>query len=409
MLYQAYQAHQDVLAPMRLFAEAVHSLLDPRWLGGSALLRGAAAALDMFSNGGIRHERPAFGIDRVTVAGAEVSVAEETVAIDPFCRLVRFRKAAGPEQPKLLVVAPLSGHFATLLRGTVATVLADHDVYVTDWVNARNVPVHYGRFGLDDMVELIVDYIRQLGPACHVMAVCQPSVPVLAAVSLMAAADDPCQPASMVLMGGPIDPDANPTEVNRFAQSHSLSWFEHVVISTVPARYPGAFRRVYPGFLQLAGFLSMNLDRHVEAHWRMFRHLVEGDGESAAAHRAFYDEYSSVMDLPADFYLQTIDRVFQRQDLAHGRFRVLGGAVDPGAIERTALMTVEGERDDICAVGQTVAAHRLCRNLAAAKQAHHMQPRVGHYGVFHGRRWQNEIYPKVAAFIRAHEPDRQSA
>ena len=306
-------------------------------------------------------------------------------------------KEGARDEPKLLMVAPLSGHFSTLLRGTVATVLPDHDVYLTDWINARNVPVQHGRFDLDDMIELIVGFIRQLGPGCHVMAVCQPSVPVLAAVSLLAAAGDPCQPASMVLMGGPIDPEANPTEVNRFAQKHSLGWLEHMVISTVPARYPGAYRRVYPGFLQLAGFLSMNLDRHVEAHWRMFRQLVEGDGEGAAATRAFYDEYTTVMDLPADFYLQTVDRVFQRHDLAHGRFRVRGEPVDPGAIERTALMTVEGERDDICAVGQTAAAHRLCRNLPPAKQAHHLQPAVGHYGVFHGRRWQGEIYPKVKA------------
>jgi poly(3-hydroxybutyrate) depolymerase len=234
------------------------------------------------------------------------------------------------------------------------------------------------------------------------MAVCQPSVPVLAAVSLMAAGDDPAQPASMVLMGGPIDPEANPTEVNRFAQSHSLCWFEQMVITIVPARYPGAFRRVYPGFLQLAGFLSMNPDRHIDAHWRMFRQLAEGDIDSAAAARAFYDEYSSVMDLPAEFYLQTVERVFQRHDLAHGTFRVHGEPVDPGAIERTALMTVEGERDDICAVGQTVAAQELCRNLASAKKAHHLQLNVGHYGVFNGGRWRNEIYPKIGAFIRAH-------
>jgi poly(3-hydroxybutyrate) depolymerase len=409
MLYYAYEAQRDMLAPFRLFAETAYSLLDPRWFGGSALLRSAAAALNMFSNGGIRHERPAFGIDRVGISGSDVAVTEEVVAVHPFCRLVHFRKAAAPEQPKLLVVAPLSGHFATLLRGTVATVLPDHDVYITDWVNARNVPVQYGRFGLDDEIALLIDHIRRLGPGAHVLAVCQPSVPVLAAVSLLAAANDPCQPASMVLMGGPVDPDANPTEVNRFAQSHSLAWFEHMVITTVPARYPGAFRSVYPGFLQLAGFVSMNFDRHVEAHWRMFRHLAEGDGESAATTRAFYDEYCSVMDLPADFYLETVDRVFQRRDLAHGHFRVRGEAVDPGAIEHTALMTVEGERDDICAVGQTVAAHRLCRNLAAAKRAHHLQPRVGHYGVFHGRRWQDEIYPRVAAFIRQHDHGRDEA
>jgi poly(3-hydroxybutyrate) depolymerase len=407
MLYQAYQAQCDALAPARLFADSARNLLDLTcpWLAGLPVVRSTAAALDMFLNGGVRHERPDFGIDRVVVDGAEVAVTEEAVPAHPFCRLLHFRKAVALDQPKLLMVAPLSGHFATLLRGTVAAALPDHDVYLTDWVNARNVPVQYGRFGLDDMIELIVDFIQRLGPGCHVMAVCQPSVPVLAAVSLMAASGDPCQPASMVLMGGPIDPDANPTEVNRFAQAHSLAWFENMVITTVPGRYPGAFRRVYPGFLQLAGFLSMNFDRHVEAHWRMFRQLVAGDAESAAgaaATRRFYDEYSTVMDLPADFYLQTVDRVFQRQDLAHGTFRVAGAPVDPGAIEKTALMTVEGERDDICAVGQTVAAHRLCRNLPEAKQAHLMQPDVGHYGVFHGRRWQNEIYPQVRDFIRTH-------
>ena len=404
MLYYAYQAHCDVLAPLRLFAEAARDFLGQPWFGAGdlPLVRGTAAALSLFSDTRLWHARPAFGLDHVTIEGADVAISEEVVAEHPFCRLLHFRKHAALDQPKLLVVAPLSGHFATLLRGTIATALVDHDIYLTDWVNARNVALRHGRFGLDDMIDLIVDFIRLLGPGGHIMAVCQPAVPVLAAVSLMAAADDPCQPRSMVLMGGPIDPDANPTEVNRFAQSHSLAWFEHMVITTVPARYPGAFRRVYPGFLQLAGFISMNLDRHVEAHWQMFRQLTEGDGEGAAATRAFYDEYSTVMDLPADFYLHTIDRVFQRHDLAHGQFRVHGELVDPGAIRRTALLTVEGERDDVCAVGQTVAAHELCRNLAASKHAHHLQQGVGHYGVFHGRRWQTETYPKVAEFIRAH-------
>jgi poly(3-hydroxybutyrate) depolymerase len=404
MLYYAYQAQCDVLAPVRLFADVARDLLDQPWpgVGDLPLVRGAVAAMSLFSRTRLSHERPDFGIDRVSIDGAEIAVSEEAVAVHPFCRLVHFRKVAALDQPKLLMVAPLSGHFATLLRGTIATALPDHDVYLTDWVNARNVPVQHGRFGLDDEIELIIDFIHRLGPGVHVMAVCQPSVPVLAAVSLMAACGDPCQPRSMVLMGGPIDPDANPTEVNRFAGSHSLCWFEHMVITTVPARYPGAFRRVYPGFLQLAGFLSMNPDRHIDAHWRMFRQLAAGDGGSAAATRAFYDEYSTVMDLPADFYLETMDRVFQRQDLAHGRFRVRGLPVDPGAIEETALMTVEGERDDICAPGQTVAAHDLCRNLAPAKKTHHLQLNVGHYGVFHGRRWQNEIYPKVRDFIRQH-------
>jgi poly(3-hydroxybutyrate) depolymerase len=405
MLYDAYQAQCDALAPWRLAADATRDLLDQPWLGFGQLplVRNASAALNLFADTRLRHEHPGFGIDRVTAKGRELGVTEETAASHPFCRLLHFKKAAALEQPRLLLVAPLSGHFATLLRGTVETMLPDHDVYLTDWINARNVPLTHGSFGFDDMIDLIISFLQQLGPGCHVMAVCQPAVPVLAAVALMAAAGDPCQPASMVLMGGPIDPAANPTEVNRFAEQHSLAWFETMVITRVPARYPGAFRRVYPGFLQLAGFISMNLDRHVEAHWKMFRQLAEGDGEAAAPARAFYDEYSSVMDLPADFYLQTVDRVFQRHALARGALRVHGDLVDPGAIRKTALMTVEGEKDDVCAVGQTVAAHALCHNLAPAKRAHHLQPAVGHYGVFNGRRWQTETYPKVGAFIRQHD------
>ncbi len=404
MLYYAYQAQCDALAPFRLLAETARRVIDQPWplVGDLPFARSAAAALDLWSGTRLYHERAPFGIDRVAVDGSEVAVTEEAVALRPFCRLVHFKKDAPLDQPKVLIVAPLSGHFATLLRGTVATMLPGHDVYLTDWINARNVPLGDGSFGLDDEIRLIIDFIRRLGPGSHVMAVCQPAVPVMAAVALMAAANDPCQPATMVLMGGPIDPSANPTEVNRFAKAHSLCWFEHMVITTVPARYPGGFRRVYPGFLQLAGFLSMNPDRHIDAHWRMFRQLAEGDGASAAATRAFYDEYSTVMDLTAEFYLDTVERVFQREDLAHGTFAVGGDMVDPGAIEKTALLTVEGERDDICAVGQTIAAHRLCRNLAPAKQAHHLQLGVGHYGVFNGRRWQNETYPRVAEFIRAH-------
>jgi poly(3-hydroxybutyrate) depolymerase len=403
MLYHAYQAQSDVLAPVRIMAEALSGIFDQRWPGIGDLpgMRHAAAAMTMLSRAGLSHVRPEFGIASVTVDGAEVPVTEEITAVRPFCTLLHFRKAVTRDEPKLLVVAPMSGHFATLLRGTIATVLQDHDVYVTDWHNARNVPLSAGPYGLDDFVEEISGFIRLLGPDLHVMAVCQPSVPVLAAVSLLAAANDPCQPASMVLMGGPIDPAANPTEVNRFADTHSLGWFERMVITTVPERFPGACRRVYPGFLQLAGFLSMNLERHVSAHWGMFRHLVQGDGESAAATAAFYDEYTAVMDLPAEFYLDTMVRVFHDRDLMHGRFRVRGEIVDPGAITKTALMTVEGERDDICAPGQTVAAHELCRNLAPAKHAHHLQVAVGHFGVFHGRRWQTEIYPKVRDFIRA--------
>ena len=403
MLYYAYQAQRDAFTSVQLIAEAFRGILEPHWpvFGDLPMVRQAAAAMNMLSHAGISHEHPPFGIDHVTIDGAAVPVTEEIAVSTPFCDLLHFRKDGSQDQPKLLMVAPLSGHFSTLLRGTVATALPDHDVYLTDWINARSVALRHGRFGLDDFVDVIIQFIRHLGPNLHVMAVCQPSVPVLAAVSMLAAGNDPCQPASMVLMGGPVDPAANPTEVNHFAESHSLAWFERTVVDTVPARFPGAFRRVYPGFLQLAGFLSMNLDRHVSAHWDMFRNLVKGDGQGAAATRAFYDEYTSVMDLPADFYLETLQRVFQDQDLMHGRFRVHGDLIDPGAIEKTALMTVEGERDDVCAVGQTVAAHRLCRNLAAAKQTHRLQLGVGHYGVFNGRRWQNETYPTVRDFIRA--------
>ena len=403
MLYDTYQVHSDVLAPIRLAAEFFRGVLTQPWplIKDAPLVRGAAAAMELLSNAGMSHDRPDFGIRSVKTDRKDVSVTEEVVATHPFCELLHFRKDGTQDDPTALVVAPLSGHFSTLLRGTVQTLLPEHNVYLTDWQNSRNVSLLHGRFDLDDFVDLVIRFIRLLGPAIHVIAVCQPSVPVLAAVSLMAAAGDPCQPASMVLMGGPIDPRANPTEVTRFAMAHSLEWFDRTVITTVPARYPGAFRRVYPGFLQLAGFLSMNLDRHVSAHWSMFHNLVKGDGDSAAATRAFYKEYSSVMDLPADFYLQTIKRVFHNHDLPQGRFRVRCNLVEPAAVERTALMTVEGERDDICAVGQTVAAHALCTGIPPAKKAHHLQLKVGHFGVFHGRRWQTETYPRVREFIRA--------
>ena len=403
MLYDAYQTQNDIFGPVRLMAGTAHDWLCNQWppIGDLPCVRNAAAAMELLSHAGMSHERPDFGIRSVTIDGKEITVSEEVVVSESFCNLLHFRKDWAREEPTVLVVAPLSGHFPTLLRGTVETLLNDHNVYLTDWANARDVPMLHGRFNLDDFVELLIRFTRLLGPHIHVIAVCQPSVPVLAAVSLMAAAGDPCQPASMVLMGGPIDTRVNPTEVNRFAEAHTLDWFERTVITTVPARYPGAFRRVYPGFLQLAGFLSMNFDRHVSAHWTMYRDLAAGNSDSAAATRAFYNEYSAVMDLPADFYLQTIDRVFHRHDLPQGRFRVRADLVAPATIERTALMTVEGENDDVCGPGQTVAAHTLCTGIAPAKKTHHLQLKVGHYGVFHGRRWRNETYPKVKSFIRA--------
>lgn len=403
MLYAAYQAHVDAFAPLRLMAEAARGWFAHPWpvVGGHPMARSLAAACELISRAGISHRRPAFDLRETMVAGRSVAVREEAVRQHPFCTLLHFRKEIAVEQPRVLVVAPLSGHFPTLLRGTVASLLPEHDVYITDWINARNVPLLHGRFDLDDYIDLVIDHLRVIGPGAHVIAVCQPSVPVLAAVSLMQADGDAAAPASMVLMGGPIDTRANPTAVSRFGESHSLDWFERHLISPVPARHPGAFRRVYPGFLQLIGFVSMNLDRHVSAHTELFRNLVRGDGEGARATKAFYDEYLSVMDLPADFYLQTVQRVFQGHALATDRFVSRGRKVEPAAITKTALLCVEGENDDICAPGQTRAALELCGGIPASRKAHHVQPRVGHYGVFNGRRWREEIFPKVRDFIRA--------
>ncbi len=403
MLYQAYQAHSDAFAPFRLIARAGQEFFNHPWFAfrDHPALRHAAATCEMISRVGMSHRRPEFGIATTLVDGQSVAVHEEAVEQTPFCTLLHFRKEIAVAQPRLLLVAPLSGHFATLLRGTVETLLPDHDVYVTDWINARAVPLRHGLFDLDDHIDLMMAFMRRLGPDLNVVAVCQPSVPVLVAAALMAQADERAQPQTLVLMGGPIDTHANPTQVSRFAEAHSLPWLERHVIDTVPMRHPGAFRRVYPGFLQLAGFLSMNLDRHVNAHVELFRHLVEGDGESATATRKFYDEYASVMDLPADFYLQTIDRIFHRQDLAHGSFVSRGRLVEPAAIERTAVFMVEGENDDICAVGQTAAAKSLLTGLPDSKKPHYVQPGVGHYGVFNGSRWRKIIYPKIRDFIRA--------
>ena len=402
MLYQAYQVHSDVFAPFRWGARASQDFLNHPWLAfrDHPLLRHAAAACELISRAGISHRRPDFGLRDTRIGDAIAPVSEVTVEHTPFCDLLHFRKEMAVEQPRVLLVAPLSGHFATLLRGTVEALLPDHDVYVTDWINARNVPLRHGRFDLDDHIDLMMAFMKKLAPDLHVIAVCQPSVPVLAAVSLLAQMNDPAQPKTLTLMGGPIDTHANPTKVSRFAEAHMLPWLERHVIDTVPMRHPGAFRRVYPGFLQLAGFLSMNIGRHVTAHIELFRNLVEGDETGAAATKKFYDEYGSVMDLPADFYLQTIDRVFHRRDLAHGSFVSRGRLVEPGAIARTAVFLVEGENDDICGVGQTAAAEPLLTGLPKKKKPYYMQPGVGHYGVFNGSRWRKQIYPKIRDFIR---------
>ena len=403
MLYQLHEMQHLAWAPARVAAEATLQLFRHPMMPAAytSYGRAVAAACEVFERVTRRHRKPGFGLDMTTCDGWDIEVVEEVVLEHPFCELVHFKRNVSRDDPRVLLVAPLSGHFATLLRDTVRALLPEHDVYVTDWTDAREVPLRLGTFDLDDYIDYVIHFLQFLGPGTHVMAVCQPSVPVLAAASLMAAAGDPAQPRSMTLMGGPIDTRRAPTKVNQLAVTRPLSWFEQSVVDTVPGTYPGFMRRVYPGFIQLTGFMSMNLDRHVGAHMQLFEHLVRGDGESAAAHRRFYDEYLSVMDLPAEYYLQTVRSVFQEHALPQGRLKWRGERVEPAAIRDTGLMTVEGELDDISGVGQTEAAHDLCSAIPADRRRHLLQKGVGHYGIFNGRRWRNEILPEVRDFIRA--------
>ena len=362
------------------------------------------ASLEMFERVTRRYGKPAFDIVETVVKGKTVPVSEYELLKKPFCSLIHFRKEwpKGARPAKLdnvLIVAPMSGHYATLLRGTVEAMLPHADVYITDWLDARHAPLTAGTFDLDDYIDYLIEMFHELGPGAHVMAVCQPSVPVLAAVSVMSDNDDPCVPKSMILMGGPIDTRRNPTAVNALAVRRGTDWFRRNVIVKVPFPQEGAFRDVYPGFMQLTGFMTMNLDRHIDAHRELFWHLVDGDGDSAEKHREFYDEYMSVMDLTAEFYLQTVEKVFVRQDLARGTFHHRDKLVNPAAISKTALMTVEGEKDDISGVGQTQAAHVLCTSLPAKKRLHHLQKSVGHYGVFNGSRFRSEVVPRIVSFM----------
>jgi poly(3-hydroxybutyrate) depolymerase len=411
MLYHLYDFHYAWMAPLRLTAETLQHVFSHPALPMSytRLGRAIAAGSELFERATRRYPKPLFGLHETVIDGATVPVTIELAQQKTFCDLLHFRRDlprdplrdTGRDDPKVLVVAPLSGHYATLLRGTVAGLLPDHDVYITDWINASEVPLAEGRFDLDDYIDTVIDFVQQLGPDVHVIAVCQPSVPVLAAVALMAAAGDPAAPRSMTLMGGPIDTRVNPTKVNQVAMHRPIEWFERTVVTQVPASYPGFMRRVYPGFLQLTGFMSMNLDRHVGSAMRHFQHLVRGDGDSAAAHRTFYDEYLAVMDLSAEFYLQTVKSAFIDHVLPRGLMVSRNRPVEPAAITRTALMTVEGELDDISGVGQTYAAHALCSGLAADKHRHLMQDGVGHFGIFNGKRWRTAILPQVRDFIRA--------
>lgn len=403
MIYQLYQAQADTMALVRALARTGSGLLRQFDFGilTPPLMRHAAAVCDMISDGRLTHSRPPFGITTVTIGRSEREVTEVVVDDTPFGSLLHFRKDTAIAQPRVLLVAPMSGHFATLLRGTVKTMLPEHDVYITDWKNARDVPAADGQFGVESFIEHVIRFLEKLGPGGHVMAVCQPAVAVLAAASVMAADGNPARPRSMTLMAGPIDTRIKPTSVSVMAKSHPIEWFEQNVIGTVPWRFKGAGRRVYPGFMQLSAFVSMNLDRHIGAHLGQFRALVSGNDQAAAAHRRFYNEYQAVMDLPAEFYLETVKRVFQDHDLPLGRFIYKGEVVRPAAIRRTAILTVEGEKDDICSNGQTLAALELCTGVPISLRQHHLQTGAGHYGVFSGRRWQNEVFPLVKRLIQA--------
>ena len=403
MLYQAYQTQNDLLAPFRLLAQSSSAAL---WLDQTegSLVRKMSAAMDVFSRLRLTHARPAYGITSVKVGERELAVTEESILTLPFGTLLRFKKdtpADLPYQPPVLLVAPLSGHFATLLRETARTLLQDHDVYITDWHNARDVGLNHGAFGLDDYIDHMIRFTETIGTGAHLVAVCQPCVAALAATAIMAEDNHPAQPRSLTLMAGPVDCRVNPTKVNELATSKPIEWFEKNLISRVPLPHAGFGRRVYPGFIQLSAFLSMNLDRHKTSFKDMYQHLVDGDVEKANVIRVFYDEYLAVNDLPAEFYLETVEKVFQTYDLPLGKLTYKDRVVNPGAIRRTALMTVEGERDDICAIGQTVAAQDLCTGIRPYMKTHHVQTGVGHYGVFSGRKWNQQIYPRVREMIHA--------
>ncbi len=412
MLYHLYELNQAALSPARAAADAYRLLfrnpLNPA--SYTALGRSAAAALELFERTTRRYRKPVWGIDQTEVKGRKVAVRERILISKPFCNFVHFEREVSAwrrhRDPKLLIVAPMAGHFSTLLRGTVRDLLPHYDIYVTEWQDARYVPRRAGPFDLDVYIDYIIEFLRFFRGNVHVMAVCQPTVPVFASVALMEAMGDRAVPRSMILMAGPIDVRENPTAVNRFAEGRTVDWFQRNVITQVPWPYPGVMRMVYPGFLQLSGFMGMNFDRHVTAHRDLFHNLIKGDGDSADKHREFYDEFLAVMDLTAEYYLQTIETVFLEHRLPKGQMVYRNRLVDPSKIQKVALMTVEGEMDDISGIGQTFAAQRLCTNLPDTLRAHHLQPGVGHYGVFNGSRFRAEIAPKIRTFIATHQRRR---
>jgi poly(3-hydroxybutyrate) depolymerase len=403
-LYQLREMQHAGMTPLHFMAEAGkvfyrNPLLPFNYTHAG---RQAAAASELLERITRQYGKPEFGLKTTLVNGKEVAVKQETVDVRPFCKLIHFKRDTKVHSPKLLIVAPMSGHHATLLRGTVEALLPHADVYITDWLDAREVPVFAGKFDLEDYMTYVMDFARMLAPDLHILAVCQPSVPVFAAAALMNANKDPLSPASITLIGGPIDTRESPTKVNQQAKEHSLHWYESQLITRVPLNHPGFMRRVYPGFVQLMSFISMNLERHIDSHLQFFNHLVEGDGEGAAAHKKFYDEYLSVIDLPAEFYLQCIDVVFQRHLLPKGEMTYKGEKIDPKAINKTAMLCLEGELDDISGVGQTKAAMALTKGLSASKKKYHMEPNVGHYGIFNGRKFKNHVVPVIVDFMKTH-------
>lgn len=407
MLYQLHELQRSLMTPLMQWADASSKLfsnpVSP--FAHTPFSQRIAAGYELMYRLGKDYEKPAFGITTTTVDGTEVAIHERTIVTKPFCRLLHFKKdadTAALNQPKVLLVAPLSGHHATLLRDTVRGLLPAHDVYITDWTDARMVPVSAGAFHLDDYIYYVQDFIRMLAPDLHVISVCQPTVPVLAAISLMASQKDDKLPKTMTMMGGPIDPRKSPTAVNDLATEKPFSWFENTVIYAVPANYPGYGRKVYPGFLQHAGFIAMNPGRHAQSHREFYQHLVQGDDEPAESHRQFYNEYNAVLDMPAEYYLETIKTVFQEFSLPKGTWEVGGQLVRPQDITTVALMTVEGELDDISGAGQTQAAHDLCSGIPDDMKQDFVAPKCGHYGIFSGRRWREIIAPKIGDFIKAH-------
>ncbi len=403
MLYEAYQAQQYFLAPWRAGADLMKTAFGDTNMGPAAnyMFRSFAAGAEVLSRAHAIHDRPAYGIEQVTVEGHPVKVHEEVALEMPFGNLVRFRKEGVKDQPRVLLVAPMAGHFPTLLRHTAQTLLADNDVYITDWKSGRDVPLSEGRFGTDEYIDHLMAFFAHIGPGAHGIAVCQPCPMLMAATALMAEDANAATPASLTLMAGPVDTSINPTKVNILANEHPVEWFERNLVTPVPRRYAGAHRRVYPGFLQLSAFVTMNLSRHVRAHMDLFGHILKGEINKADANRKFYDEYFSIADLPAEFYLETVQKVFQEQHLPKGIFTYRNRKVDPRAIRKTSLLTVEGERDDICGLGQTMAAQDLCASIKPYRKNHYIQPGVGHYGVFSGTRWQTQIYPMVRNTIQA--------